>query len=88
MLNETKTIWIVGAILTSTFVILGAIGLTALIALVEIPAANREIAIGMLGGFAPLLGVVVKFWLDNAQRLIQQTTVVQGSGSTQETKTS
>lgn len=88
MLHETRTIWIVGAIIVSAFVVLGAIGLTALIALIEIPVANREIAIGMLGGFAPLLGVVVKFWLDNAARLIQQTTVVQGSGSSQETTTS
>lgn len=91
-MHEVRTVWIVGAIIMSAFVVLGSIGLTAVLAVFEIPKANETMMVAMLGGFGPLTGVVVKYWLDNAARMYQApppptvTTTTAGPVTT-ETKT-
>lgn len=82
-MDTTRTVWIVGAIIVSMGVLTAGALLTAALMFVELPEKNKDYVLMMLGGFAPLIGVVVKFWLDNAARVV---TVVQGSG-TQEIKT-
>lgn len=84
---DGRRVALVGATIVSLFVVLGAIGLSALLMFQEIPQANRELAIATLGGFAPLVGVVVKAWIDLLLRVYGTTTVVTQQQGTQEIKT-
>lgn len=92
MQNTHQSLWIIGAIVMSGFVVLGSIVLTAMLAVIEIPKTNETMMVAMLGGFGPLSGVVVKYWLDNAARVWQMTvpptttTTVAAGVSTTETK--
>jgi hypothetical protein len=87
MTDSVRMTAVIGAILMSLVVVGGGAGLTFLLFFKEIPAKNEATALGLIGGFSTLLGVVVKFWLDWAVRMFFPQQVTQTTTQTPTTAT-
>jgi hypothetical protein len=85
MMSSRIALW--GSSVVSVMVVVGAILLSGMLFQYEIPEKNREIAIGLLGGFGPLVGIVVKAWMDLLVHIYNSpTTVLSQQSGSQEVK--